>query len=118
MDSNGQIYPENKIKPELTVIDGDLSLPKFKLGGKDGGDGLWIFKIDLQQWFLCRPKHTNQIGLLTYQLVGFSPEKKAAYLFAAGEHMWVGVERFCTSHELIEVFPNGKDERDRPDNTG
>lgn len=119
MDMDAQIYPEDKKKPDLQVIEGGLSLPRVQFGGKDGGDGSWLLtKVQVHQWFLCRPRNTNQIGLLQYQLVGFDPSKVAAYLFAAGEHMWVSVSRFCSTHELIVVFPNEQDKRDRSDLPG
>ena len=116
MESNGQIYPDEKKKPDLTVIEGGL--PRFKLDGKDGDGGAWLLTINPGSWFLAASMSTNQIGLLAFQLVDFTPQKKAAQLFSAGEHMWVDVNRFSSTHKFIEVIKDGKDERDRPNNTG
>lgn len=114
MDGNAQIYPEDDKNTKLTVIDGGLAIPKPEWGGTGGG-GIWLLtKVRVSEWFLAAPQASNQIGLLAYQLVGFSPEKRAAYLFSQGEHMWVDVKRFSSTHKLIEVFPDA-DKRDRSD---
>lgn len=118
MDSYGQIYPE---KPTLTLIEGGVKEPAPKLGGGffggGGGGGNkdepkpWLLDIKANQLFLSRPKATAAIGLLAYQVVGFSPGLKAALLFFDGRQEWVDVSRFSATHVLVEKIHDDGDEK-------